>query len=48
MVEMSKIELAFMLAEKAHANQSYSDFPYMYHIKMVYHIGKNFDLMMKF
>lgn len=32
---MTNKERAFMLAEKAHANQTYDIYPYMYHIRMV-------------
>lgn len=38
---MNKIDKAFMVAEKAHANQTYGDvFPYIYHVKEVYNIAK--------
>ena len=38
---MKDLERALMVAEKAHANQSYDIYPYMYHIKMVVEIAKD-------
>jgi len=37
---MTNLEMALMVAEKEHANQSYDIFGYMYHIKMVVKIAQ--------
>jgi len=37
---MKDLDRALMVAEKAHANQSYDIYPYMYHIKMVVEIAQ--------
>lgn len=37
---MTNLEKALLVAEKAHANQSYDIFPYIYHIKQVLRIAK--------
>ena len=37
---MTNIERALMVAEKAHANQTYDIYPYMYHIRMVVSIAE--------
>lgn len=37
---MSDLERALLVAEKAHANQSYDIYPYMYHIRMVVEIAQ--------
>lgn len=37
---MTNLERALLIAEKAHANQSYDIYPYMYHLKMVLDIGQ--------
>lgn len=40
---MNKIDRAFMVAEKAHANQSYDNiYPYTYHLREVYETAKSF------
>lgn len=36
---MNNIERALLVAEKAHANQSYDIYPYMYHIRQVMNIA---------
>jgi len=40
---MNKVERALLVAEKVHANQSYDIFPYIYHIKQVVNIAKQFE-----
>lgn len=37
---LSRLEMAMMVAEKEHANQSYDIFGYMYHIKLVVKISQ--------
>jgi (p)ppGpp synthase/HD superfamily hydrolase len=37
---MTKLEIALMIAEQAHKNQTYGLFPYMYHIKNVLKIAQ--------
>ena len=39
---MTNLEKALLVAEKAHANQSYDIFPYIYHVKQVVRISKEF------
>lgn len=41
---MTNIERALLMAEKAHVNQTYDIFPYMYHIRQVYEVGVELDL----
>lgn len=38
---MSNLERALMVAEKAHAGQSYDIYPYMYHVKQVVKIAQD-------
>jgi guanosine-3',5'-bis(diphosphate) 3'-pyrophosphohydrolase len=40
-IEMTKVEIAFMVAEKAHAGQSYDIYPYMYHVRQVVKIAQD-------
>lgn len=37
---MNQLEKALLVAEKAHGNQSYDIYPYMYHIRQAVSIGK--------
>lgn len=37
---MNNIERALLIADKAHANQSYGIYPYGYHIRLVMKIAK--------
>jgi len=38
---MNKKERAYLVAEKAHANQTYDIYPYFYHVKMVAKIAED-------
>ena len=38
---MNNIERAILVAEKAHANQSYDIYPYIFHLKQVAEIAEN-------
>lgn len=40
---MDDIERALLVAEKAHANQTYDIYPYMYHIKQVMYIAEQLN-----
>jgi (p)ppGpp synthase/HD superfamily hydrolase len=39
---MTNLEKALLVAEKAHNNQSYDIFPYVYHVKQVVRISREF------
>ena len=41
---MTIIEKAYLVAENAHKGQTYGIYPYIYHIRQVYYIAKNFGL----
>ena len=40
---MTNIERAYMLAEKAHINQTYDIYPYIYHIKMTEEVARELE-----